>query len=96
VGFRGKEFTYRFGGIVGASTGSPVFSSDSKKVAYISTDSTGKYPGKVFIVVNDHAFETYDEIYKNPVFSPDNTKIMYPAQRGHTFYWVVNNVAAIQ
>jgi len=45
----------------------------------------------VFVNINSEKFDSYDQIFMKPIFSKDSSKIMYPAQKGNNFYWIVNN-----
>ena len=75
-GVEGKEYD-------GIMEGNPVFSPDSKRVAYAANRG-----GKWLVVVDGMAGKEYDGILAGtPVFSPDGKRVAYAAERGSN--WLV-------
>jgi Tol biopolymer transport system component len=76
------------GGIKGEDfddVGSPVFSFDSKRLAYAAARA-----GKWFIVLGDRRGELFDQV-DFPVFSPDGRLLAYRARKGRIWLVVVGN-----
>lgn len=67
----------------------PVFSPDGSKLVSIAERGTPK-GAKQYAIVDDKEGKLYDEIGK-PFFSPDSSKIAYPARNGDKWFIVVND-----
>jgi hypothetical protein len=65
----------------------PVWSADSKKVAYAGQDQ-----GKWFVEANYRRGDDFDEILTAPVFSVYGKKVAYGVRRGPDLMWKVVNV----
>ncbi|HOK09763.1 MAG TPA: hypothetical protein PLJ10_08895, partial [Candidatus Hydrogenedens sp.] len=66
--------------------GSPIFSADSRRVAY-----SAKRGGKWFVVVDGEEGKEYDGIGAGSlIFSPDSRRVMYSAGRGNKRFVVVD------
>jgi Tol biopolymer transport system component len=66
----------------------PVWASDSKKVAY-----AGQQQGKWFVEVNYRRGDDLDEVLTAPVFSTDGKKCAYGARKGNELVWFVVQVS---
>jgi len=77
----------------------PVFSPDSKKLAYIAMENlsfghrSGLTGGDWFVVLNGEEGKVYDwwEGIESPVFSPDSRQLAYVARKEEKFFIVVND-----
>lgn len=86
-GVEGKEYDYKQDDRNWLAFHTPVFSADSKRIAY----RTGRN-GKEFIVVDGVEGKEYEKIQWMPAFSPDSKRIEYCAVRDGKEFTVVDGV----